>query len=151
MTALKDLNASARDSALDLATAGVVLPNPDSLEGAVELAADGLKRPVHSFGVDQAFGAGAGASCFISSLSPSAVGFVTSANVSSAAAAIVSGSESPFLSGVALASRITLGRAGTTGPFGLCLGTGVVSPATETEACCEEGVVGFVEFSSDAG
>ena len=43
MTALKDLNASARDSALDLATAGVVLPNPDSLEGAVELAADGLQ------------------------------------------------------------------------------------------------------------
>jgi hypothetical protein len=90
--ALKDPNASARDSELVLLKPGVAAARPDSLDAAVGVVAAGLKSPVHSFGVVHAFGAATSltssvAPCSVSALviscSPSMVGFCGSSALSS--------------------------------------------------------------------
>lgn len=55
--ALKDFKASAKDSALVLPKPGTI-PAESPISPTAGVVADGLKRPVHDFGVDQAFGAG---------------------------------------------------------------------------------------------
>jgi hypothetical protein len=152
-TALKDFKASARDSALVLPRVGAAAARPDSLEAAVEVAAVGLKRPVHSFGVIQAFGG-----CEDSLSSPACSVEASFTSVESCKVSAVGFSvcaASGVFVGAGLASRgIAFGRAGTTGAglegFG---GTGVVSPAAGIDCWgIEEGVVGFVEtVSSDTG
>jgi hypothetical protein len=154
-TALNDLKASARDSEFVLLKPEAVAARPDSLEAAVDVAAAGLKRPVHSLGVVQAFGAVASLASsvapgsasdtpvFVASCSPSVPDFCGSSAVCSGA-------------GLGASRGIAFGIAGTTGTvdFCDCFGaTGVVSPPAELEFCCiEDGVVGLVDsVFSDAG
>jgi len=108
---VKDLNASARDSELVLLKPGVAAARPDSLEAAVDVAAAGLKRPVHSFGVVHAFGTAIpltssvalrSASTVVVSCSPSTLGFCASSALSSKA-------------GLGVSRGTVFGIAGTTG------------------------------------
>lgn len=54
-TALKDFNASARDSAFDFPKVEAAV-TPPLLAAVEDVAAAGLKRPAHAFGLAQAFG-----------------------------------------------------------------------------------------------
>jgi hypothetical protein len=152
-TALKDFKASVKDSALVLPMAGAVAACPDSLEAAVEVAATGLKRPVHSFGVVQALGGGAAS--LTSSVCSVEASFDSVGSCWASAAGFSVCALSDVFAGAGLISRgIAFGRAGTTGTGREGLGgTGVVSPAAGIDCWgIEEGVVGFVEtVSSDTG
>jgi hypothetical protein len=153
-TALKDFKASVKDSELVLPMAGAAAARPDSLEAAVEVAATGLKRPVHSFGVVQALGGGeASLTSSVCSVGAS-LDSVGSCWASAAGFSVCAFSD--VFAGAGLISRgIAFGRAGTTGTAGRegLGGTGVVSPAAGFDCWgIEEGVVGFVEtVSSDTG
>jgi hypothetical protein len=145
-TALKDFKASLKDSELVLPMVGPAAARPDSLEAAVEVAATGLKRPVHSFGVVQAFGGGE--TSLTSSVCSVEASFNSVRSCWASAAGFSVCALSDVFAGAGLG--IAFGRAGTTGTAGRegLGGTGVVSPA----AGIEEGVVGLVEtVSSDTG
>jgi hypothetical protein len=150
-TALKDFKASLKDSELDLLMVGPAAARPDSLEAAVEVAATGLKRPVHSFGVVQAFGGGEAS--LTSSVCSVAASFNSVRSCWASAAGFSVCALSDVFAGAGLG--IAFGRAGTTGTAGRegLGGTGVVSPAAGIDCWgIEEGVVGFVEtVSSDTG
>jgi hypothetical protein len=150
--ALKDLKASARDSAFVLLKPGVAAARPDSLEAAVDVAAAGLKRPVHSFGVVHAFGAAASLASSFPPFSASVLAISCSASMLGVRGSSGLSSEA----GLGVSRGTAFGTAGITGAvdFEGCFGaTGVVSPPTGRICCCvEDGVVGFVDSAfSDVG
>jgi len=166
--ALKVLSASARDSELVFPKPGAAAASPESLEAAVDVARAGLKRPVHSLGVDHALGGGD-----VSLASPvfgCSVGRVETAEASCPDSGAEGGfcvaSSATFFdtcfgsgAGFGVSLGIVFGRAGITGTAGrVALGVGfnakgVASPAARFGCCLmEDGVVGFVEsVVSEAG
>jgi len=150
--AVKDLKASASDSEFVLLKPGAAAARPDSLEAAVDVAAAGLKRPVHNFGVVHAFGA---ATSFASSEVPCS-GSVFEVSWPPSMLAFGASSSLVSVAGFDASRGRAFGIAGTTGivAFGSCLfATGVVSPPAGRACCCiDEGVVGLVDSAfSDAG
>ncbi len=152
--ALNNLNASASDSEFVLPKPGAAAARPDSLEAAVDVVTAGLKRPVHSFGVVQAFGAGS----LTSSVAPGSASATSAFAASGPPSVADPRGSSPVFSGAGLGDsrEAAFGIAGTTGTVDLCDffgATGVVSPPAGIECCCiEDGVVGLVDsVFSDAG
>jgi hypothetical protein len=151
---VNDLKASARDSEFVLLKPEAVAARPDSLEAAVDVATAGLKRPVHSLGVVQAFGAAASlaSSVALGSASDTLVFVASSPSVPDfcGSSTVCSGA------GLGASRGMAFGIAGTTGTVDLCNcfgATGVVSRSAELEFfCIEDGVVGLVDsVFSDAG
>lgn len=158
-SALKDLNASARDSDMDFPKVETV-PCTPLLAADKEAVAAGLKRPAHAFGLAQALGGGEMAlasSAWVSSTAGICV--LVSVCPTSAVGIWGCGSSWAFSDGGLEEFRATaFGKAGMMGTAGKANlvgfgATGVVSPAAGKEGCCvDDGVVGFVESAaSEAG
>lgn len=150
--ALNDRNVSAKVSALDFPKLGSrAVWAPFFEVGAAAVA--GLNRPVHNFGVVQAFGGGEAILASSFSSSAELAFLLPSCSVGGVEVCCGFGLSSAFSdTGFGESFGVDLGIAGIKGTAGTVdrwdgFGTmGVVSPGTGSVECCiEDGVVGFVD------